>query len=255
MSFADNNFIELNVWYAIDKYGRVLEFWTSGFGNIPKFIYESEKNNKILDDYFGSKEITDLFKFSAKDSYIFDACAGEGDTTNYLLILSPRKPLLISDLSPEIASIISNNIFDIDVESVDSIIVDNTYGTRISLDDIVASIIKGKFYLNRKNEYFSINFKTKLKLKKLMKSFKKDSNTSFVKVKSNIEIEDQIEVSKQYYEITTSQEEFILYLIYKCDIIDYDNSKLYSLQISKKNEAVFDFNDKAGVWISSSALT
>lgn len=251
MSFADNNFIELNVWYAIDKYGRVLEFWTSGFGNIPKFIYESEKNNKILDDYFGSKEITDLFKFSAKDSYIFDACAGEGDTTNYLRILVPRKPLLISNLSPEIASIISNNIFDIDVESVDSIIVDNTYGTRISLDYIVSSIIKGKLYLNMKNEYFSVNFKTKLKLNKLLKSFKKDGNTSFVKVKSNIEIEDQIEVSKQYYEITTSQGEFILYLIYKCDIINYDKSALYSLQISKKNEAVFDFNDKAGVWISS----
>ncbi len=42
MSFTDNNFIELNAWYAIDKYGRVLEFLTSGFGNIPKFIYESE---------------------------------------------------------------------------------------------------------------------------------------------------------------------------------------------------------------------
>lgn len=82
-----------------------------------------------------------------------------------------------------------------------------------------------------------------------MNLFKKDSDTSFVKVKSKIEIEDQTEISKKYYKITTSQEDFILYFVYKHDMNTFDKGDLYSLQISKRNETVFDFNDKAGVWI------
>ena len=52
MNLEVNNFIELNAWYAIDEYGRIIEFLTSGFGNIPKFVYAYESNNKILKNYF-----------------------------------------------------------------------------------------------------------------------------------------------------------------------------------------------------------
>ncbi len=214
MLSSENNFIELNVWYAIDKYNRVIEFLTAGFGNIPEFIYTHENNNKMLEAYFETKSINHYLKVTGKDYFCFDACKGENNATNYIKILSSKKPLLLSDLPENIASIISNNILNIDVELVDSIIVDQTYGTRISLDYMVSLIIKGQLYLNMKNEYFSADLKTKLKLMKLMNLFKKYSDTSFVKVKSNIEIEDQTEISKKYYEIITSQGEFVLYLVY-----------------------------------------
>ncbi len=76
--------IELDIWYAIDKHGRVIELLTSGFGNIPKFIYES-KCNKVLEDYF--EKIIDIYQF--------DASAGEENTTKYLRACSesPRARL------------------------------------------------------------------------------------------------------------------------------------------------------------------
>ncbi len=249
MNSTENNYIELNVWYAIDRRNKVIEFLTAGFGNIPKFVYKYENNNKILENYFDMKSINHYMSMTRKDYFCFDACKGENNDTNYLKITSPRNPLLLSDLPENIASILSNNILDIDIESADSIIIDNTYRTRISLDYEVSHIIKDQFYLNMKNRYFSVNFKTKLTLKKLTRLFKKDSNTSFVKLKSKFETEGQTEISKLYYKISTSQDEFILYLVYKCDVIIYDKSGLYSLQIFKKNETVFDFNDEAGVRI------
>jgi hypothetical protein len=249
MLSSGNNFIELNVWYAIDRHNKVIEFLTAGFGNIPKFVYKYENNNKMLENYFDTKSINHYMSVTGKDYFCFDACKDENNTTNYIKISSPKNPLLLSDLPENIASLISNNILDINVESVDSIIVDHTYGTRISLDYIVSLMINGQFFLNVKNEYFSVNFKTKLKIRKLMNLFKKDSNTSFLEVNSNIEIADQTEIIKKYYIITTSQETFILYLVYKHDINIFDKGGFYSLQISKKRETVFDFNDKSGVWI------
>lgn len=249
MLSSEIDFIELNAWYAVDKYGKVIEFLTSGFGNIPKFVYKYENNNKMLENYFDTKSINHYMSVTGKDYFCFDACKDENNTTNYIKISSPKNPLLLSNLPENIASIISNNILDIDVESFDSIIVDHTYSTRISLDYIVSLMINGRFDLNMKNEYFSINFKTKLKIKKLMNLLKKEMHVSFSKLKSKFETVDQTEISKQYYVISTSQEKFILYIVYKCDTIVFDKSDLYSLQISKETETTFDFNDKAGVWI------
>lgn len=249
MLSSENDFIELNVWYAIDKYKKVIEFLTAGFGNIPEFIYTYENNNKMLEDYFEMKSINHYLRTTGKDYFCFDACKGENNATNYIKISSPQNPLLLSDLPENIASIISNNILDIDVESFDSIIVDYTYSTRISLDYIVSLMINGRFDLNVKNEYFYINFKTKLKIKKLMNLLKKEMHVSFSKVKSKFETVDHTEISKQYYVISTSQEKFILYIVYKCDTIVFDKSGLYSLQISRETETIFDFNDKSGVWI------
>lgn len=248
MNCEGNNFIELNIWYAIDKYGKVIEFLTSGFGNVPEFVYMYKENNKVLDDFFYSKEFKDIIKFSEKELYNFDACKGEGGATNYLRLIVPKEPLLISDLPPKIAEILSSNILDIDVEENDSISIGPAYSTRMSFENRVSKIIKGQFRLNFKNRYFSIDFKTKLKLRKVNNIFQK-SEASFKEKKSTIEVVDQIEIIKKYYEITTSQGEFVLYLVYKRDIVIYDKSGLYSLQISRKNDAVFDFNDKPGVWI------
>ncbi len=231
--------IELDIWYAIDKHGRVIELLTSGFGNIPKFIYES-KCNKVLEDYF--EKIIDIYQF--------DASAGEENTTKYLKILTPNKPLLISDLPPKIAEILSNNILDIDAETDDAVIVEHTYTTSMSFEHLVSTITKGQFRLSFKNRYFSIDFKTKLKLRKLNKIFKKSGN-SFKEMKSDIEETDKIRTIKKYYDVTASQGEgeFVLYLVYKLDINIYDNSDLCSLQITKKEHAIFDFNDKSGVTI------
>lgn len=250
MNLEVNNFIELNAWYAIDKYGRIIEFLTSGFGNIPKFVYAYESNNKMLENYFETKSINHYLKVTGKDYFCFDACIGEGDTTNYLKLTTPKKPLLISDLPPKISEILSNNILNIDVETNDIIAVEHTYSTRMSFEDLVSTITKGQFRLNFKNRYFSIDFKTKLKLKKVNNIFKK-SSAAFMEIKSAIEVVDQIENIKKYYEITTSQGEFVLYFVYKRDIVIYDESDLYSVQISKKDKAIFDFNDKSGVWIKA----
>ncbi|MBO5318210.1 MAG: hypothetical protein J6B01_00195 [Ruminococcus sp.] len=250
MLSSENDFVELNVWYAIDKYGRIIEFLTAGFGNIPEFVYTYENNNKMLENYFETKSINHYLTATGKDYFCFDACKGEDNTTNYIKISSPKNPLLLSDLPENIALIISNNILDIDIESIDSFLVDNKYGTKIPLDYIVSLIINGKLNLNMKNEYFSINLKTKLKIKKLMNLLKKEMHVSFSKVKSKFETVDQTEISKQYYVISTSQEKFILYIVYKCDTIVFDKSGLYSLQISRETEAIFDFNDKSGAWIN-----
>ena len=236
-------------WFAVDKYGRILELTSAGSGHIPEFICASKENTKILEDYFENGASNDLIDFFGKGLYYFDAYDGENHTTNYKKISSPSNPLLISQLPKHISDILSNNRLNIDAESVDSITVDHAYSTEISLDHFVSLIIKGQFYLNTKTRYFSIDFKTKLKFKKLMGLFKKDIYSSFKKITSIVEIADQTEIYKQYYEITTSQGEFILYIVYKCDIIIYAKGSLYSLQISRKNEALFDFNDKPGVWI------
>lgn len=113
MLSLENDFIELNGWYAIDKHNKVIEFLTAGFGNIPKFVYAYE-NNKILENYFETKSINHYLKVMGKDYFCFDACKDENNATNYIKISSPKKTLLLSDLPENIASIISNNILDID---------------------------------------------------------------------------------------------------------------------------------------------
>lgn len=251
MRFTEEELEYLDItWFAVDKYGRILELNSAGSGLIPEFICESKANANILEDYFENKASNNFIEFSEKRLYYFDACDGKNRTTNYIKKSSPSNPLLISQLPKYISDILSNNRLNIDAESVDSITVEHAYSTEISLDHFVSLIIKGQFYLNTKTRYFSIDFKTKLKLKKLMYLFGKDIYTSFRKVKSTFETANQTEISKQYYVVTTSREEFILYIVYKCDIIIYDKGGLYSLQISKKNEAIFDFNDKSGVWIN-----
>jgi hypothetical protein len=234
-------------WFAVDKYGRILELTSAGSGHIPEFICESKENANILEDYFENKAINNFIDFSEKRLYYFDAYDGKNRTTNYIKKSSPSNPLLISQLPKHIFDILSNNRLNIDAESVDSITVEHAYSTEISLDHFVSLVIKGQFYLNTKNRYFSIDFKTKLKFKKIMDLFKKDIDSSFMKIKSTVETVDQTEIFKNYYEITTSRGEFILYIVYKCDIIIYDKGGFYSLQISKKHETVFDFNDKPGV--------
>lgn len=236
-------------WFAIDKQGKIIELTSAGSGHVPEFICESKENANILEDYFENKASNNFIEFSEKRLYYFDAYDGKNRTTNYIKKSSPSNPLLISQLPKHIFDILSNNRLNIDAESVDSITVEHAYSTEISLDHFVSLIIKGQFYLNTKTRYFSIDFKTKLKFKKIMDLFKKDINSSFKKIKSTLEIADRTEIFKKYYEITTSRGEFILYIVYRCDIIIYGKGGLYSLQISRKNEAIFDFNDKAGVWI------
>ena len=218
-------------WFAVDKYGRVLELTSAGSGHIPEFICESKENANILEDYFENKASNNFIEFSENRLYYFDAYDGKNRTTNYIKKSSPSNPLLISQLPKHVFDILSNNRLNIDAESVDSITVEHAYSTEISLDHFVSLIIKGQFYLNTKTNYFSIDFKTKLKFKKLMDLFKKEMHISFNNIKSKFETVDQTEISKQYYAIFTSQERFIVYIVYKCDTI------------------VFDFNDKAGVWI------
>ena len=248
MVCKEYNSIELNVWYAIDKYDRIIELLTSGFGNIPEFVYIHEGNNKMLEDYFEAQCINDYLNATGKDYFCFDACKGDNNNTNYIKLTSPQKPLLFSDLPENIKSIISYNTLDIDAESTDSIIVEPSYSTRINLDYMVPLILNGEYHLSKK-KLFSVNLKTKLKYTKLIKSLKKDSGISFMKVRSKTQLEDKKEISKNYYSISTSQGEYILYLVYRRDTDIYDKSGLYSIQISKKDKALFDFNDKAGVWI------
>lgn len=248
MSFTENNFIELNVWYAIDKYGKIIELLTAGFGKVPEFVYTSEEKNRILEAYFESKDFNDLIDSSGKELYYFDTCSSEKNGTKYIKFSLPKKPLLISDLSEDIAAILSNNVLDIDVDADDIISIEPIYSTRTSFDYLVSSIVKGKFPLNFKNNYFSIDFKTKLKLGKINSIFRK-SSISFKEIRSTFEVTDRIDTSKKYYEISTSQGDFVLYYVYKRNIINFDDSGVYSLQITKKNDAVYDFNDKPGVWI------
>lgn len=236
-------------WFAVDNQGRIIELTSAGSGHIPEWICESKENANILEEYFENKASTNFIEFSEKRLYYFDAHDGKNRTTNYIKKSSPSNPLLISQLPKHISDILSNNRLNIDAEAVDSITVEPAYKTEISLDHFVSLIIKGQLYLNIKNRYFSIDFKTKLKLRKLMNLFKNDSNTSFVQRKSVTEVVDKIENFKNYYEITTSNRVFILYLVYKSDTVFYDKGGLYSVQISKKDKAIFDFNDKSGVWI------
>lgn len=236
-------------WFAVDRQGKIIEFTSAGSGYVPEFICESKENVNILEDFFENKASTNFIGFSEKRLYYFDANDGKNRITNYIKKSSPSNPILISQLPKHISDILSNNRLDIDAEFVDSIIVEPAYKTEISLNHFVSLIIKGQFNLNIKNRYFSIDFKTKLKLRKIMNLFKNDSNTSFVQGKSITEVVDKIENFKNYYEITTSNEIFVLYLVYKSDTVFYDKGGLYSIQISKKDKALFDFNDKAGVWI------
>lgn len=37
-------------WFAVDKYGRILELTSAGSGHIPEFICESKENANILED-------------------------------------------------------------------------------------------------------------------------------------------------------------------------------------------------------------
>ncbi len=97
MSFVENDVVELNAWYAIDKHNRVIEFLTAGFGNIPNFVYTYKNNNKMLEDYFEMKSINNFLKVTGKDYFCFDACKGENNTTNYIKISSSKNPLLLSD--------------------------------------------------------------------------------------------------------------------------------------------------------------
>lgn len=236
-------------WFAVDKFGRIIELTSNGSGNVPEFVCKSQEKVNILEDYFVNKASDNYINFSEKRLYYFDAYDGKNRTTNYIKKSSPSNPLLISQIPKCISEILSNNRLDIDVEAIDRINVEHAYRTKISLEHLVTPIIKGQFPLNLRSRYFSIDFKTKLKFKKIMSIFKKDSNTSFKKIKSIVETADQTEITKEYYEIRTSQNKFILYFVYKRDVIIYDKADWYSLQISKKNGTELNFNDKAGVLI------
>lgn len=227
-------------WFAVDKHGRIIEFTSAGSGNVPEFVCASMENTDLLTDYFA-----DL----SERLYYFDACDGRNRTTNYIKKTSPSDPLQFSQLPVHISDILSKNRLDIDVENVEAITVEHAYDTEISLGHFASLIIKGQFPVNFKYKYLSVDFRTKLKFRKVMKMFKKDTSTSLMEIKSIVEKVEQTEITKQYYLITTSQENFVLYLVYKSDIMLFDEGGLYSLQITRKNETVFDFNDKAGVLI------
>lgn len=227
-------------WFAVDKHGRIIELESAGSGNIPEFVCASKENTDLLADYFA-----DL----SERLYYFDAHDGKNRTTNYIKKSSPKTPLLISQLPEHISVLLSDNRLDIDAESAETITAEHAYDTEISLKHLVSSIIKGQFPLNLKNRYFSVDIRTKLKFRKVMDMFKKDTSASFIEIRSAFEVTERSEMSKQYYEITTSQGEFIVYLVYKSDVIIYDESGLYSIQITKKDNALFDFNDKPGVFI------
>lgn len=236
-------------WFAIDKHGRILELNSAGSGHIPEFICKSKENAEILENYFENKASNFFVDFPEKGLYYFDAYDGKNRTTNYIKKSFPSNPLLISQLPKHISEILSNNRLDVDAETADTITIEHAYSTEFSLGHLVPPIIKGLFPLNLKTRYFSIDFKTKIKFRKIMNIFKKNNDTSFIKIKSTVEVMDQTEISKEYYKITTSQEEFLLYIVYRSDIIFFDKGGLYSIQIFGKNKAAFDFNDKAGVWI------
>lgn len=236
-------------WFAVDKQGRIIELSSAGSGHIPEFICKSKENAEILENYFENTASRFFVDFPEKGLYYFDAYDSKNRTTNYIKNSSPSEPILITQLPAPISEILSNNRLDIDVESVDSITVEHAYSTRISFRHLVPPIIKGQFPLNLKTRYFSIDFKTKIKFRKIMNIFKKNNDTSFMEIKSTVEVVDQTEISKEYYKITTSQGEFLLYIVYRSDIIFFDKGDLYSIQISRKNETAFDFNDRSGVWI------
>lgn len=52
MRFTEMELCDLGVWFATDKYDRIIALTSDGFANIPEFICESKENAQLLEDYF-----------------------------------------------------------------------------------------------------------------------------------------------------------------------------------------------------------
>ncbi|MBE6762715.1 MAG: hypothetical protein E7551_10605 [Ruminococcaceae bacterium] len=127
------------MWFAIDKNGYILEFTSSGIGNVPEFVCADRKVNELLEDFFmnvlpestseqliipyeDNDLVNDAIMLSQKGIYCFDA---NGDS--YYKICSPKASLRIDNLPEDIRNILSKRYIDTDVFSTDIVNVEHAY--------------------------------------------------------------------------------------------------------------------------------
>ena len=125
-------------WFMIDRKGNIAHF-ASGGSILPESVAYSIENNETLHKYFSSikesveviihennpkAKLTDSFaQMAEKGLFSFDVeNAGEFASTNYVKVVSPKKPLNINELPTEIASIlIKTQTKEIDFDSENSL--------------------------------------------------------------------------------------------------------------------------------------
>lgn len=132
------------LWFAIDKFHRVIAFTSGVYGYVPEFVCHSKEETILIENYFDNcgkktetKHIKDtdfgekLIEFcecmTQKGIYCFDSYNGNEHVEYYTKISSPCEALVIENVPEPIASILKSHIIDVDVEMVDIIHVCNAY--------------------------------------------------------------------------------------------------------------------------------
>ena len=132
------------LWFAIDKFHRVIAFTSGVYGDVPEFVCRSKEETILIENYFDNcgkktetKHIKDtdfgekLIEFcecmTQKGIYCFDSYNGNEHVEYYTKISSPCEALVIENVPEPIASILKSHIIDVDVEMVDIIHVCNAY--------------------------------------------------------------------------------------------------------------------------------
>lgn len=132
------------LWFAIDVNGCIIAFTSGGFGDVPEYVCRSKNETKKLEDYFmslpndfssakllinndGSQMAIYAEELARKGIYYYDACSDIEYEYGYSKIAFPDKVLHLADLPSNIQKIMSDHVIDVDVSTVDRIIVKNAY--------------------------------------------------------------------------------------------------------------------------------
>lgn len=132
------------LWFAIDKFHRVIAFTSGVYGHVPEFVCRSKEETILIENYFdncgkrteikhikgiefGEKLIGFCEYITQKGIYCFDSYNGNEHVEYYTKISSPCEALVIENVPEPIASILKSHIIDVDVEMVDIIHVCNAY--------------------------------------------------------------------------------------------------------------------------------
>ena len=131
------------MWFAVDNNGNIFECTSAGCGNVPEYVCKSQEETDTLVKYFTEKApvittanllipkedndlVNDVTNLASKGIYCFDITDYENDS-EYTCIAKPEKPANIKDFPKEIQVLLSDHLYDGNIQNSEIITVQHAY--------------------------------------------------------------------------------------------------------------------------------
>ena len=131
------------LWFTVDSADHIIALTSAGYSNVPEYICKDKETNEHLTDFFLQSElgtthaylqvkysdsslVQDAILLSSKGIFCYDSNL-DSELHNYHCISIPEKPLLVSELPPEIQDILADHRYSGDASQNAFIAVEHAY--------------------------------------------------------------------------------------------------------------------------------